>query len=172
MRFINAGESHGKALVGIIEGLPAGMEISADKINAELARRQSGYGRGGRMKIEKDKIEFLSGVRNKTTLAGPIAFQIVNLDHSSWQGIMSSDECDLSKRVVSEVRPGHADLTGCIKYGFTDARNVLERASARETASRVAAGAIAKQFLSLLGIEVGSHIYNARGFRHFLLLAR
>ena len=165
MRFLNAGESHGKALVGIIEGLPANLTVDEDKINAELARRQSGYGRGGRMKIEKDKIEFLSGVRNKTTLAGPIAFQIVNLDHASWLGVMGSGECDLSKRVVSEVRPGHADLTGCVKYGFDDARNVLERASARETASRVASGAIAKQFLSKLGIVVGSHVYNIGGVK-------
>lgn len=165
MRFMNAGESHGKALVGIIEGLPAGLSLDEEKINAELLRRQSGYGRGGRMKIEKDKIEFLAGVRNATTLAGPIAFQIVNLDHISWQGVMGSGECDLTQRVVSEVRPGHADLTGCKKYGFTDARNVLERASARETASRVAIGAICKQFLSKLGIKIGSHVYNIGGVK-------
>ncbi len=165
MRFINAGESHGKALVGIIEGIPSGLLIDENQINEELARRQSGYGRGGRMKIERDKIDFLSGVRNKTTLAGPIAFQIVNLDHAAWLGVMGSGECDESKRVVSEVRPGHADLTGCKKYGFTDARNVLERASARETASRVAAGALAKQLLNVLGIKIGSHVYNIGGVK-------
>lgn len=165
MRFLDAGESHGKALAGIIDGLPAGLKIDKDFVNNELKRRQSGYGRGGRMKIETDKIEILSGVRGGFTLASPLAFIINNKDYPSWAGIMGDGECDLSKRVLTEVRPGHADLTGCIKYGFSDARNVLERASARETAARVAAGAIAKLFLKELGINVGSHVYNIGGVK-------
>ena len=158
MRFLSAGESHGKALVGILEGMPAGMKLSVEKINNELARRQKGYGRGGRMKIETDKAEILSGVRGGITLGSPIAFIIPNRDASAWTEIMGTEVCDDSKRVVSEVRPGHADYAGCVKYGFTDARNILERASARETATRVAVGAIAKQYLSALGIEIASRV--------------
>lgn len=163
MRFLDAGESHGKGLTAIIDGLPSGLKLSADDINRELARRQRGYGRGGRMKLETDSVEIISGVRNGTTLGSPVTLFIKNKDFESWQGIMGEGECDVTKRVVTEVRPGHADLAGCIKYGFTDARNVLERASARETAIRTAVGAVAKGLLSELGITVGSHVYNIGG---------
>lgn len=165
MRFLDAGESHGKALAGIIEGLPAGVEINVGYINGELKRRQSGYGRGGRMKIESDEAEIISGVRGGVSLGSPLAFVVKNRDFEAWKGIMGEDANMLDKRVVSCVRPGHADLAGCIKYGFTDARNVLERASARETAARVAAGAICKCFLSMLGVKIGSHVYNIGGVK-------
>lgn len=165
MRFLDAGESHGKGLTAIIEGLPSGLKLSVEKINGELARRQKGYGRGGRMKIETDTAEILSGVRNGVTLGSPVTLFIKNKDFEAWQGIMGEGECDLTKRVVSEVRPGHADLSGCIKYGFDDARNVLERASARETAIRVAVGAVAKQLLQELGVTLGSHVYNIGGVK-------
>ncbi len=158
MRFLSAGESHGKALVGILEGMPAGVKISVDYINNELARRQKGYGRGGRMSIETDRVEILSGVRGGVTLGSPIAFLIPNRDHQSWTAVMGTEECDATLRVVSAVRPGHADYPGSVKYGFDDARNILERASARETATRVAVGAIAKQYLSALNIEVASRV--------------
>ncbi len=165
MRFLDAGESHGKALAGIIEGLPAGVEINLGYINGELKRRQSGYGRGGRMKIESDEVEILSGVRGGFSLGSPLAFIIKNKDFEAWKGIMGEDADMTDKRVVSCVRPGHADLAGCVKYGFTDARNVLERASARETAARVAAGAVCKSFLSMLGVKIGSHVYNVGGVK-------
>ncbi len=165
MRFLDAGESHGKALAGIIEGLPAGVEINLGYINGELKRRQSGYGRGGRMKIESDEVEILSGVRGGFSLGSPLAFIIKNKDFEAWNGIMGEDADMTDKRVVSCVRPGHADLAGCVKYGFTDARNVLERASARETAARVAAGAVCKSFLSMLGVKIGSHVYNVGGVK-------
>lgn len=160
MRFIDAGESHGRALAGIIEGLPSGLRIDEEFINRELDRRRSGYGRGGRMKIESDHAEILSGVRGGYTLGSPLAFVIENADFPNWEGIMGAGACpDKASRAVTAVRPGHADYPGAVKYGFTDARNVLERASARETAARVAAGAIAKLFLRELGITVGSHVY-------------
>ncbi len=158
MRFLSAGESHGKALVGILEGMPSGLKISVDYINNELARRQKGYGRGGRMAIETDKAEILSGVRGGVTLGSPIAFIIPNHDHQNWIKVMGTEECDETLRVVSAPRPGHADYPGAVKYGFTDARNILERASARETATRVAVGAIAKQYLSSLNIEIASRV--------------
>lgn len=163
MRFLDAGESHGKALVAIIEGLPSGLEIDFELINSELARRQKGYGRGERMKIESDRAQILSGVRGGFTLGSPLAIMIENLDHEKWTDVMGVTECDSQQRVVSEVRPGHADYVGCVKYGFDDARNVLERASARETAIRVAVGAIAKQYLKKLGIEIGSHVISLGG---------
>ncbi len=163
MRFLDAGESHGKALVAIIEGLPSGLEIDFELINSELARRQTGYGRGERMKIESDRAQILSGVRGGFTLGSPLAIMIENLDHEKWTDVMGVTECDSQQRVVSEVRPGHADYVGCVKYGFDDARNVLERASARETAIRVAVGAIAKQYLKKLGIEIGSHVVSLGG---------
>lgn len=158
MRFLDAGESHGKALVAIIEGLPSGLEIDFDFIDNELTRRKQGYGRGERMNIETDRVQILSGVRGGFTLGSPIALMIPNLDHEKWTDVMGERECNLQKRVVSEVRPGHADYVGCVKYGFDDARNVLERASARETAIRTAVGAVAKLYLKKLGIEVGSHV--------------
>ena len=163
MRFLDAGETHGKGLTAIIEGIPSGLKVSADEINRELKRRQAGYGRGGRMKIESDRAEILSGVRGGITLGSPVALFIENKDYKNWSEIMGAEYCDFNARVVSEVRPGHADYAGSIKYGFDDARNVLERASARETAARVAVGAIAKKFLSELGIKVGSHVYNIGG---------
>jgi chorismate synthase len=160
-KFTTAGESHGKALVAIVEGLPAGMEIDIEKINHELWRRQQGYGRGGRMKIESDKIEFLSGVRHGKTLGSPITLVIENRDFVHWTEIMSSEKIETqpkNPRVVSRPRPGHADLAGGQKFGARDLRDILERASARETAARVACGALAKQFLENFGIEVKSHV--------------
>lgn len=159
--FTTAGESHGKALVAIIEGLPAGMPVDINKINHELWRRQQGYGRGGRMKIESDTIEILSGVRHGKTLGSPIALIIENRDFVHWQDIMASEPVDVNPkrdRVVKRPRPGHADLAGGQKYGARDLRNILERASARETAARVACGAFAKQFLEIFGTEIRSHV--------------
>lgn len=159
--FTTAGESHGKALVAIVEGLPAGLEVDAQKIDHELWRRQQGYGRGGRMKIEKDRIEILSGVRHGFTLGSPIALQISNDDFVHWQDVMSSRpvEQPLSNpRTVTRPRPGHADLAGGLKYGRRDLRDILERASARETAARVACGAFAKKLLAEFGIDVRSHV--------------
>lgn len=159
--FTTAGESHGKALVAIIEGLPAGLEIDVDKVNHELWRRQQGYGRGGRMKIEQDKIEILSGVRHGKTLGSPISLSITNRDFVHWEKIMASEEIDeqpKNPRIVKRPRPGHADLAGGQKFQTRDLRNVLERASARETAARVACGAFAKQLLEKFGIEIKSHV--------------
>jgi len=160
-KFTTAGESHGKALVAIVEGLPAGLEIDIEKINHELWRRQQGYGRGGRMKIETDKIEFLSGVRHGKTLGSPITLMIENRDFVHWTEIMSSEKQETqpkNPRIVSRPRPGHADLAGGQKFGARDLRDILERASARETAARVACGALAKQFLENFGIEIKSHV--------------
>ncbi len=165
MKLTTAGESHGKALVGIIEGLPSNLQLDFAKINADLALRQSGYGRGGRQKIEKDRIEVLSGVRNTLTLGSPLAFQIVNADYKNWENCMSADSCDVTLRTLTKVRPGHADLTGLLKFAQTDARNILERASARETAVRVAAGSIAAQYLAALGIEIGGYVKSVCGVR-------
>lgn len=163
MRYITAGESHGKALTAIIEGCPANLRITADDINKDLARRQGGHGRGGRMKIETDRVDILSGVRNCLTLGSPIALMIVNKDYSNWEKYMSAAECDTTARRLTKVRPAHTDLAGLIKYNQTDARNILERSSARETAARVAAGAVAKRFLSELGIEVYSSVMSIGG---------
>lgn len=160
-KFTTAGESHGKALVAIIEGLPAGMAIDVEKINHELWRRQQGYGRGGRMKIETDRIEFLSGVRHGKTLGSPVTLVIENRDFVHWTEIMSSEKIETepkNPRVVSRPRPGHADLAGGQKFGARDLRDILERASARETAARVACGALAKQFLENFGVEIKSHV--------------
>lgn len=158
MRLTTAGESHGKMLLGIIEGLPSNMPIDIDEINRYLALRQSGYGRGGRQKIETDKVEILSGVRNLKTLGSPLSFCVKNADYANWEGTMAPEGADVTKRVLTRVRPGHADLTGMIKYAQTDARNILERASARETAVRVAGGTIARQYLRALGIEVSGYV--------------
>ncbi len=160
-KFNTAGESHGKALVAIIEGLPAGLEIDVEKINHELWRRQQGYGRGGRMKIETDKIEILSGIRHGKTLGSPIAISIENRDFVHWTEVMSSEKLDVqpkNPRIVSRPRPGHADLPGGQKFGSRDLRDILERASARETAARVACGAFARQLLSHFGIAIKSHV--------------
>ena len=159
--FTTAGESHGRALVAIIEGLPAGLEIDVEKINFELFKRQQGYGRGGRQKIEKDEIQILSGVRHGHTLGSPIALTIENRDFVHWQEIMSAEKLEIepkNPRIVKRPRPGHADLAGGQKFGARDLRDILERASARETAARVACGAFAKQLLSEFGIEIKSHV--------------
>lgn len=163
MKFISAGESHGKCLVGIIEGLPSNLKIDISEINAYLALRQSGYGRGGRQKIECDKAEILSGVRNLFTLGSPLSFAVVNRDYENWCEVMAPEGCDVSKKTVTAVRPGHADLTGLLKYGQTDARNILERASARETAVRVVAGSIARQYLKELGVKVSGYVKSVCG---------
>ena len=160
-KFTTAGESHGKALVAVIEGLPAGLAIDVEEINHELWRRQQGYGRGGRMKIETDKIEILSGVRHGKTLGSPVALMIENRDFVHWTEIMSAEKVETqpkNPRIVTRPRPGHADLAGGQKFGVRDLRDVLERASARETAARVACGAFAKQLLGDFGIEVKSHV--------------
>jgi chorismate synthase len=166
-RFTTAGESHGKALVAIVEGLPAGLEIDAEKIDHELWRRQQGYGRGGRMKIEKDTVEFLSGIRHGKTLGSPIAMVIENRDFVHWQDVMSSVPLEAepkNPRLVTRPRPGHADLAGGQKFQSRDLRNILERASARETAARVACGALARQLLAHFGIEIKSHVIKLGSF--------
>ncbi len=163
MKLTTAGESHGKMLIGILEGLPSNMPVDIGEINKYLALRQSGYGRGGRQKIESDKVEILSGVRNLKTLGSPVAFCIKNNDYANWEQFMAPEGADVSKRVLTRVRPGHADLTGMIKYDQTDARNILERASARETAVRVAAGTLARQYLRVLGVEVSGYVQSVCG---------
>lgn len=164
LKFISAGESHGKGLIGIIEGLPAGLEISAGEIDAELKRRQGGYGRGGRMAIETDAVEIISGIRNGLTMGSPISFFIANQDHENWQGIMDSGVLEKpGEKKVTRPRPGHADLAGAMKYDHEDMRNVLERASARETAVRVAAGAIFKKLLREFGIYIYSEVVGVGG---------
>ena len=160
-KFTTAGESHGKALVALVEGLPAGLEIDVQKINFELWRRQQGYGRGGRQKIEKDAVQILSGIRHGKTLGSPVALIIENRDFVHWQEVMSSEKLETkpkNPRLVKRPRPGHADLAGGQKFGARDLRDVLERASARETAARVACGAIAKQMLENFGVVIKSHV--------------
>lgn len=187
LRFTTAGESHGQALVSILEGMPAGLALLADDVNVELARRQQGYGRGRRMQIERDTVEFLAGVRAGETIGSPIAMLIQNRDWKNWQEIMNpapdpdpGPDADapsaesgngssatgaprVRKRAVTRVRPGHADLTGLLKYDRTDARDILERASARETTARVAAAAIAKRFLREFDVRIGSHLVHLGG---------
>ena len=179
MRFITAGESHGPGLTAVIEGYPALVEVEQEQINRELQRRQKGYGRGGRMKVEKDEVIFISGIRKGRTLGSPITIQIKNRDWANWAAVMSPladvngrREKDGETRVrieadqrlttvqseVTAPRPGHADLSGALKYGFSDLRNVLERASARETAVRVGVGAFAKILLARFGVFIGSHV--------------
>src|SRR5256885_13248433 len=160
-RFTTAGESHGRALVCVVEGLPAGMPVDARQINRELERRQWGYGRGGRMKIEQDQAEILSGVRHGLTLGSPIALLIENKDWANWTEVMAAEPRDIApekSRRLKRPRPGHADLAGGQKFGVRDLRNILERASARETTSRVACGALAKQLLAPFGVEIRSHV--------------
>ena len=163
MKLTTAGESHGKTLVGIIEGLPSNLKIDIDEINYYLALRQSGYGRGGRQKIERDEVEILSGVRNLLTLGSPLGFAVRNRDYENWREFMAPEGCDVTKRTLTKVRPGHADLTGILKYDQTDARNILERASARETAVRVVAGTIARQYLKALGVEISGYVKGVCG---------
>ncbi len=163
LRLTTAGESHGPALTCIIEGLPAGLVLERDALNRDLARRQLGHGRGGRMKIERDRAEVLGGVRHGRTLGGPIALQVANRDYSNWEERMNPWPVDEDVAEVHLPRPGHADLVGTQKYGLTDVRDVLERASARETAARVAGGGVAKAFLRALGVEVHSHVVQITG---------
>jgi chorismate synthase len=158
LRVITAGESHGPGLTCVVEGLPAGLELDHEAINRDMARRQLGHGRGGRMKIERDAAQVSSGVRHGRTLGGPIALTIPNRDYANWEERMNPWPVDAEVPEVHLPRPGHADLAGTQKFGFTDVRNVLERASARETAARVAGGALAKAFLRSLGVEVVSHV--------------
>src|SRR5437588_5074438 len=160
LSFRTAGESHGQALIALVEGVPAHLSIDFEFIDHELKRRQGGYGRGGRMKIEKDQVRFLSGVRHGKTIGSPIAMMIENRDWPNWEEIMAAREVAgdaATKRRVTRPRPGHTDLAGSLKFNHTDARNILERSSARETAARVALGGVAKVFLRNFGIDVLSH---------------
>src|SRR5216117_830471 len=165
-RFTTAGESHGRGLVAILEGIPAGLPVSAERVDAELKRRQGGYGRGARMKIESDRIEWLAGVRAGEALGSPIAVLIWNRDWEHWQDVMAP-EADAPgserRRQVTRPRPGHADLAGSLKYDRQDARDILERASARETVARVACGAVCKLLLEQFGMEIGSHVVELGG---------
>ncbi len=158
LKLITAGESHGPGLTCVVEGLPAGLELSREAIDRDLARRQLGHGRGGRMKIESDKADVTAGVRHGRTLGGPIALQVRNRDYANWEERMNPWPVEAEVPEVHLPRPGHADLVGTQKYGVGDVRNILERASARETAARVAGGAVAKEFLRSLGVEVYSHV--------------
>ena len=166
MRYLTAGESHGSRLTAIIEGVPAGLPLSEEDINKELKRRQGGYGRGARMKIESDRVEITSGVRHGLTMGSPITLNVTNLDHQKWLEIMNVAPVEEKKkdlRKITKPRPGHADLVGGIKYRFDDLRNSLERSSARETTMRVAVGAVAKRILEEIDVEVASHIVNFGG---------
>jgi chorismate synthase len=167
LRFVTAGESHGRALLAVLEGLPAGLPITAEQVNRELARRMQGYGRGARMKIEQDRIEWISGVRAGETLGSPVAMMIPNRDWDNWEDVMAheavAESGELRRRRVARPRPGHADLAGVLKYDRVDARDILERASARETAARVAAGAVARRLLEEFGIAIGSHVVSLGG---------
>ena len=167
-RFTTAGESHGRGLVAVLEGIPAGLPLSAERINVELKRRMGGYGRGARMKIEADQIEWLAGVRAGETLGSPIAMLVWNRDWEHWRDVMAP-EADAPgserRRQVTRPRPGHADLAGSLKYDRQDARDILERASARETVARVACGAVCKVLLEQFGVEVGSHVVELGGVR-------
>lgn len=168
MRYLTAGESHGKQLTTIIEGIPAQMPLQTDQINESLLRRQKGYGRGKRMQIEKDLVEITGGVRHGYTLGSPISLVIKNDDYKHWTDIMGEDPLNTNvtlRRVVTRPRPGHADLNGALKYGHRDMRNVLERSSARETAARVAAGAVAKTMLNQLGINVCGYVKEIGGIK-------
>ncbi|NRD80573.1 chorismate synthase [Bacillus sp. BRMEA1] len=170
LRYLTAGESHGPILTTILEGLPAGMPLAAEEINVELSRRQQGYGRGRRMQIEKDTVEITSGVRHGYTLGSPVALVVENNDWKHWTKIMGAEtleegEEEEIKRKVTRARPGHADLNGALKYGHRDMRNVLERSSARETTVRVAAGAVAKKLLSLVGIDIVGYVVDIAGIK-------
>ena len=165
IRFLTAGESHGPALIGILEGIPAGLRIDKDRIDHELRRRQHGHGRGGRMRIERDTVRFLGGLRWGRTLGGPIAVMIENRDWVNWQAVMDPLHPSEGVPPATVPRPGHADLVGILKYGHTDLRDVIERSSARETAMRVALGAIAKQLLAICGITIASHVVQIHDVR-------
>jgi len=174
LRFLTTGESHGPALVSVLEGVPAGLNLDIDKINDDMWRRQQGYGRGNRQKIEKDKAEIIGGVRHGITTGAPIAMLIRNRDFENWRHVMSIEPVDMSlpevieqfeKKLIERFRPGHADLAGTLKYRQTDIRDVLERASARETASRVAAGGVCRQFLEAFGVKSASHVIQVGSVR-------
>ena len=165
VKYMTAGESHGMGLTIIVEGFPAGVPLSEDGIQEDLARRQRGYGRGGRQLIEKDRAQLLAGVRHGVTMGSPISMWIENKDFANWHKVMSTVPVDEPGNTVTRLRAGHADMPGTIKYGQSDVRNILERASARETAARVAAGSVAKHFLREFGIEVHSHIISIGGVR-------
>jgi chorismate synthase len=156
-RFLTAGESHGPSLTAIVEGIPAGVAFSKASIDEQLRRRQGGYGRGGRMRIERDAVELLSGVRHGRTLGSPITLRIENRDWANWQDRMGAEPPETQPEPVTRVRPGHADLTGALKYGYDDVRDVIERASSRETAARVAVGAVCAQLLAAFGVQIHSH---------------
>src|ERR1700757_2693199 len=158
VRLITAGESHGPGLTCIVEGLPAGIELGSEDLNRDMARRQLGHGRGGRMKIERDAAEVTGGVRHGRTLGGPVAMQVANRDYANWEERMSPWPVDAEVEEVHLPRPGHADLVGTQKYKQSDVRNILERASARGTAARVAGGGLCKAFLAALGVHVRSHV--------------
>ncbi|QUH21695.1 chorismate synthase [Alkaliphilus sp. B6464] len=158
LRYLSAGESHGKGLVAIIEGLPSNIPIDINIINEDLRRRQQGYGRGNRMKIEKDRVEIITGVRDGKTLGSPLTIMIENIDYKNWTNIMGLEKLEGEQNHIKEPRPGHGDLVGALKYNHMDIRNVIERASARETAIRTAVGSIAKQFLSIFNIEILGHV--------------
>lgn len=165
LRFLTAGESHGKALSVIVEGLPAGLTVTAQYLDRELNRRMQGYGRGARMQIESDQIEWLAGVRGGETIGSPVSLLIRNRDWANWEDVMAADGTpgESRRRKVTRPRPGHADLVGVLKYDRQDARDILERASARETAARVAAGALARRLLEEFGVEIGSHVISLGG---------
>src|SRR6202035_2967354 len=163
LRLITAGESHGPGLTCIVEGLPAGLTLDRDALNRDLARRQLGHGRGGRMKIERDQVQVTGGVRHGHTLGGPIALWVVNRDYANWEERMNPWPVEAQTAEVHLPRPGHADLVGTQKYGLTDVRDILERASARETAARVAGGAVCKAFLTAVGVQVFSHVTQITG---------
>ena len=165
MKITTSGESHGKGLFAIIEGLPAGLKVDFDEIDRVLALRGRGYGRGARPKIESDRAEFLSGVRNGVTLGSPVTVAVWNRDYENWKEFMSPEPCDTEQRRLTRVRPGHADYTGVKKFGTDDARNVLERASARETAARTAAGALCRQLLRALGVEITGYVRSVGGVK-------
>ncbi|MFI5234288.1 MAG: chorismate synthase, partial [Gemmatimonadales bacterium] len=167
LRFLTAGESHGKALTVIVEGLPAGLPVDAAWVDRDLGRRMRGYGRGARMKIEQDRVEWLAGVRAGETLGSPVAMLVPNRDWANWEEVMAAEGTpgEARRRRVTRPRPGHADLAGVLKYDRADARDILERASARETVARVAAGALARRLLDAFGVEVGSHVVSLGGVR-------
>lgn len=163
LKIITAGESHGPGLTCVVEGLPAGLELDREAIDRDMARRQLGHGRGGRMKIERDRAEVTAGVRHGRTLGGPIALQVANRDFANWEERMNPWPVEADVAEVHLPRPGHADLVGTMKFGLTDVRDILERASARETAARVAGGALCRAFLRELGVEVFSHVIQITG---------
>lgn len=166
LRYLNGGESHGKGLLAVLEGIPSGLPLTADDINRDLSRRQKGYGRGGRMRIEQDRVDFWSGVRKGSTLGTPITLHVSNRDWENWKDIMSPEPGPpATEKVVTCPRPGHADLVGAIKYNHRDIRNVLEKASARETAIRVAVGGVAKRLLAEFGMQVYSYTVEIGGVR-------